>query len=97
MPTTATVKKNGIIQINLTVNPADGDLSSLTYSADPTGKIAWLENSTGVQVKGLAEGTTDLTASVYGVDENGDPATIEATCTVTVTVGKPKVKGLSMH
>lgn len=89
-----TIKPGQTQQLFLTVDPPDGDLSTLAYSATPDGLVSLAQDEKGVDVTGLKSGVAHVVASVKGEDANGNPATITAECEVTVS--RPLVRRLAL-
>lgn len=97
MATTTTIKKGQTQQLYLIVDPPDGDISSLTYSA-ATNAVTLAQDDIGVDVTGFHPTPNGqpvaVVASVQSLDDAGNPITITAECDVTVT--PPLVKSLTL-
>ncbi len=92
-----TIKVGQTQQLFLTVDPKDGDLSTLAYTA-ANDAVTISQNEAGVLATGVHSTPTDapcaVIATVQGEDADGNPATITAECDVTVS--RPLVRSMSL-
>lgn len=89
--TVQSIKVGQTVFLPLVTVPTDGDLSTLTYTATPTGfltlepKVDAEGRPTGTNVTGTQKTAAGAPVSVEA-DVTGDPGLIQAICQVTVTV-----------
>lgn len=91
---TAIIKIGQTVQLFLTPDPANGDLSTLAYSVDPVGPVTIAQDAAGVNATRVSSGPVKVLATVQGEDASGNPAPVVGECDVGEPL--PLVRSLTL-